>query len=111
MQHKIYRPYSLSPSLKKSDLLQASCLMPPITRASCQSENFIITNHNTHYTKGQLISHQHQHTPTPTHANDKIKPNSKSEKTVKKKKVLIKLKIRPGNEPITESQFKRERDS
>ena len=56
----------------------------PITRASCQSENFTITNHNTHYTKRQLISHQHQHTPTPTHTNDKIKPNSKSQKTAKK---------------------------
>ena len=60
--------------------------MPPITRASCQSENFTITNHNIHYTKRQLISHQHQHTPTPTHTNDKIKPNSKSHKTAKKKK-------------------------
>ena len=67
---------------------QVSCLMPPITRASCQLENFTITSHNTHYTKRQLISHQyqhqHQHTPTPT---DKVKPNSKSQKTGKKQNI------------------------
>ena len=72
---------------------QTSCLMPPITRANCQSENFTITNHNTHYTKRQLISHQHQHqhtlTPTPM---DKINPNSKSQR---RSKILIKLKFQP----------------
>ena len=89
--------------------------MPPITRASCQSENFTITNHNIHYTKRQLISHQHQHTPTPTHTNDKIKPNSKIQKTTKIIIIIIiiiiKLMIRPANEPIIELQVKRERES
>ena len=67
--------------------------MPPFTRASCQSENFTITKHNTHYTKRQLISHQnqhqhqHQHTPTPT---NKIKPKSQIQG-----KILIKLKFKP----------------
>ena len=88
--------------------------MPPITRASCQSENFTITNHNIHYTKRQLISHQHQHTPTPTHTNDKIKPNSKIQKTTKIIIIIIKiikLMIRPANEPIIKLQVKRERES
>ena len=92
--------------------------MPPITRASCQSENFTITNHNIHYTKRQLISHQHQHTPTPTHTNDKIKPNSKIQKTtiiitiiIIIIIIIIKLMIRSANEPIIELQVKRERES
>ena len=67
---------------------QASCLMPPITRANCQSENFTITNHNRHYTKRQLISHQHQHQHQHKHMptlTDKIKPNSKGKKKAKLK--------------------------
>ena len=85
---------------------QASCLMPPITRASYQLENFTITNHNTHYTKRKLIS-QHQHIPTPT---NKIKPNSKSQKTGK---ILIKLKLQPITVQKNQIKFvlkKRERE-
>ena len=80
--------------------------MPPITRVSCQSENFTITNHNTHYTKRKVIS-QHQHIPTPT---NKIKPNSKSQKTGK---ILIKLKLQPITVQKNQIKFvlkKRERE-
>ena len=90
---------------------QVSCLMPPITRASCQLENFIITNHNTHYTKRKVIS-QHQHIPTPTNM---IKPNSKSQKIGK---ILIKLKLQPIavqknqiNFVLKKRERERERDS
>ena len=59
-----------------------------INRASCQLENFTIIDHNTHYTKRQLIFHQNQHT------NDKIKPNSKSQKTAIYIYIYILIKLK-----------------